>query len=784
MIEINKTNQTFHISTAHSSYIMSVLPSKHLGHVYYGKKLKSSDSIEPLIFNYHLEVGSQVLYDQSDRTFTLNLALLEASTYGKGDYRDPMMHFRLPDGSRLTDFHYDNYEILAQKPSYPELPESFGDNIETLKIRLIDDVSKLSIELLYSVFYEDDIITRRTIIQSLSNDSIVIEKAMSTQIDFPHHNFDLVSLDGAWIRERHIHHRKLTYGIVKIDSKRGVSSSDHNPFVALKEEKTDENHGECYGFSLIYSGNFEASAEVAPHDSLRFLMGINSFDFYWNLEPGQTFVTPESVMTYSSEGLNRLSQNFHHFVNKNIIPQQWQGKERPILINNWEATYFDFTERKLLTLARKAKKLGMELFVLDDGWFGKRNDDHSSLGDWYVNKKKLPSGLSGLSAKINRMGLDFGIWVEPEMISPDSDLYREHPDYAIAHPNRTPALGRNQLILDLTRSDVQEYIIDQMTALFKSANIVYCKWDMNRSFSDVYSHRLESKQQGEFFHRYLLGLYSVLSNLTQRFPQILFESCASGGNRYDLGMLCYMPQTWVSDDTDGIERLWIQYGTSYAYPLSTMGAHVSQSPNAQTLRTTPIETRFNTAAFGLLGYELDLSKLSRFDRQSIQRQISFYKDHRRMLQFGTFYRLEHPDDSNECRWMVVSETGDEALVGHYQLLSKPNPPRQIITVKGLLPEGVYHISNRPQYLNLKLFGDLIHHALPVKISAKSTLFHWLSNFYLMPTEVESFDIDGDALANNGFIPAQNFMGTGYHPKIRILGDFGSRIYHLKRKEVQ
>jgi len=786
MIKFIEEDKIFHLSGINFSYLISLLPSGHVSHVYYGNRINDPSSIKTLVVKHSIEVGSAVLFDQSDRTFNLNLAQLELSTYGKGDYRDPMFHFRLPDGSRITDFHYSSHEIVKNKPSFIEMPETFGsdDECETLIIRLVDPIANLSIDLHYTVFESIDVLTRRAEIHNNSAATVMIEKAMSVQIDFDEHEFDLISLDGAWIRERHIHHRDLTYGIVKIDSKRGVSSSDHNPFVALIRKNASEDFGECYGCSLIYSGNFEASAEVNPHGSLRFLMGLNSFDFYWNLEGGKSFVTPESVLTYSHQGLTKLSQNFHELVKHHIISPDWQNKERPILINNWEATYFDFNERKLVRLAKAAKKLGIELFVLDDGWFGKRDDDTSSLGDWFVNKKKLPSGITGLANKINKIGLDFGIWVEPEMINPDSDLYRNHPDWAIQHPSRKPSLGRNQLILDLTRSDVRSYLVDVLSDLFMNANIKYCKWDMNRSFSDVFSNVLSADHQGEFFHRYVLGLYEILKALTTKFPKILFESCASGGNRFDLGMLYYMPQTWTSDNTDGIERLFIQYGTSVVYPQSTMGAHVSNVPNAQTLRNTPLETRFNTAIFGLLGYELDLTKLSYFEKKVIKKQIEYYKRHRKLLQFGTLHRIKSPFDSNQCRWMVTSDAGDEAMMGVYHLMSRPNGEAEKMSVRGMDGSFTYRIKNRDQFMNLRLFGDLIRHALPIRINSKGTLFNWLSNFYAMPTEKDEIVINGDILTTFGFVPKQNFIGTGYNSDIRLMGDFGSRIYHINRKEEQ
>lgn len=781
MIRYEANGKCFHLRTKSSSYLMRVLPSGHLGHVYYGKALDKVESPEKLELKNRLETGSQVVYDPADKAFSLNLAALELSTFGKGDFRDPMLHIRLADGSRVTDFRYESHEILSAKPHFGEMPESFdaeGNASETLKVTLRDEVADLRADLYYTLFPDIDILTRRTVIRNGAS-PVVVEKAMSFNLDFPEPDFELLSLDGAWIRERHLHSRPLAPGIVKIDSKRGVSSADHNPFLALKRRHTDEEAGECYGFSLIYSGNFEASAEVNPHSLLRILMGINSFDFRWNLAPGETFATPEAVLTYSPEGLSKMSQNLHELVKKHIVSPEWQDKDRPILVNNWEATDFHFNEAKLLRLARTAKKLGIELFVLDDGWFGKRNDDTSSLGDWTVNRKKLPSGIGGLADKIRRIGLDFGIWVEPEMVNEDSDLYRTHPDWAIRLPNRKPGLGRNQLVLDMGREDVREYLYSRLCDLFDDARVTYCKWDMNRSLSDLWSNVLDADRQGEFSHRYVLGLYALLGRLKERYPRILFESCASGGTRFDLGMLYYMPQTWTSDDTDGIERLFIQYGTSMAYPPSTMGAHVSAVPNMQVLRNTPLETRFNTAIFGLLGYELDLTRCTPFEKKVIARQVAFYKRHRHLLQFGRFTRLKSPFGDNGCVWMVSAEDGKEALVGVYQLLAKPNGPCEKIPVRGMDPDVTYRIQNRPQSFNLRTFGDLIRHALPIRLKASGTLFNLLSNHYLMPSETDDLVMEGDALNAWGFVPKQKFIGTGYNENVRLMCDFGSRVYTIR-----
>jgi len=784
LIKYNETERTIHLQTNQVSYIMQIFPTGHLGHLYFGQKLDLLTQSSTLITKFDIEVGNQVLYRSDDRTFNLNLAMLELSTYGKGDFRDPMLHFRLEDGSRITDFLFKDFKVLPEKPSFPELPEAKAhskEEAETLMITVRDDAQDIEIDLYYGLFLQSDVITRRIVIRNGSLQNITIEKGLSMNLDMLNQDYSFLSLDGAWIRERNITEHHLEYGILKIDSKKGNSSNDHNPFIAIKGKDTSEEFGPCYGFSLIYSGNFEATLEVSPHQLLRVLFGIQSFDFHFPLKKNEHFVTPEVALTFSSTGISKLSQNFHEFVKKNIIPLAWQNKERPILINNWEATFFDFNEPKLLKLAKEAKKLGIELFVLDDGWFGKRNDDTSSLGDWFVNRKKLPSGIKGLADKINKIGLEFGIWVEPEMVNENSDLYRMHPNWAIKHPKYVPSLGRNQLILDLCNPEVRDYLFVTLSDLFSSAKITYVKWDMNRNISDTYSDYLSQEYQGALSHLYMKGLYELLDKLTQRFPNILFESCASGGNRYDLGMLCYMPQTWVSDNTDGVSRLKIQYGTSLVYPQSTMGAHVSAVPHQQTIRNVPLETRFNTAAFGLLGYELDLTKCTPFEKKVIKKQITFYKEHRNLLQFGKLTRNKSPFQTDECEWSVTSEDQKSAILGIYKMKQEPNSHLERFRVLNLNPSLDYHIKNRTQYFNLDQFGHLVKHALPIRLNANGTLFHLLKNRYLMKAEDVDFTMSGRAIEAHGMNLLQNFIGSGYNESVRLMGDYGSRIYFLKNE---
>lgn len=778
MLQFYEEEKSFYFHTNHSSYILMINEFGHLEHIYYGGKISKLKNIDDMRPKYEFELGSSVSYSKDAKGYSLNTRLLECSTYGKGDYREPTLHIELPNGSRTTDFVYQSHEILT-KMAFPKMPQVTKE--ETLVITLFDKDANVSVKLYYSVFEEEDVIVRNLEVINHNQESIILDKALSFNLDLLNQNYTLSKLDGAWIRERHINDVLLTKGTVRIDSKKGVSSSDHNPFFMLKEQSTKEDYGNAYGFTLVYSGNFEANVEISPHDFLRVNMGINSFDFRYPLKNNESFITPEVIMTFSESGLNQLSQNFHHLINHFIINQNQQEKERPILVNNWEATYFDFNEKKLLAIAKKAKKLGIELFCLDDGWFGKRNDDFSSLGDWYYNKKKLPRGLDGLCQKINKLGLGFGIWVEPEMISIDSDLYRAHPDWAVCVPDTNPALGRNQLILDMTNIEVIDYLKTTLHELFSSANIKYVKWDMNRNFSDVFSQYLDVEDQGKFHHLYVLGLYDLLDYLTQSFPHILFESCSSGGNRFDVGMLYYMPQTWTSDNTDAFERLLIQEGTSMVYPLSTISNHVSGERSHQVMRHTPLETRFNVASFGVLGYELDLSILTPFEEKIIAKQIAFYKEYRHLLQFGTFRRLKSVYDSNYSVWMVMSEDKKEAILGFYQKLAKPNPALDSIRISDLNQKECYSITNRTQYTNIRTFGSLVNEAIPIKLKVNHFLHNIVANRYLFKLDELKKELTGEQLEKMELLLHHQFTGTGYNDKVMLLEDFGSRLFILKEE---
>lgn len=775
--EFKNGQRLFHIQTMSTSYVIMVHNTGHLIQLHYGKRVEDSEHLVELYQNYATELGSSTLYDTSNK-LTLDTVMLEIPTFGKGDYRTPSIELEFNDGSRVSDFTYLNHEIHFTKEHPDGMPHIIEAEspLESLEVSLYDRVKNFEVKLFYTPVPSLDIIVRRVKLINHSGETVIIHKAHSFNLDLNHSRFKLMTLDGLWIRERQINKGPLRPGTISIDSKKGVSGANHNPFIGLLGPGTNENSGECYGFSLVYSGNFSGNVEVSPYGMTRIQMGISDFDFRWKLETGASFDTPEIAMTYSKDGINRMSQNFHNVINKHLIGKKWQNTPRPVLINNWEATYFDFNMSKLVKLAKVAKEVGVELFVLDDGWFKDRYDDKSSLGDWTYDTKKLPGGLKALSNRLKGIGLEFGIWVEPEMVSINSDLYRAHPEWAIQLKDRTPSLGRNQLVLDMTNPEVVDYLFESLVSVFDSADITYVKWDMNRNFSDLYSNYLDVDQQSEISHRYVLGLYELLERLTKTFPDILFESCSSGGNRFDMGMLYYMPQTWTSDNTDAVERYEIQYGTSIVYPQSTMGAHVSGRPSHQVLRSTPIETRFNVSAFGVLGYELDLTRLSTFDLKVIKKQIEFYKMHRTLFQFGTFYRHESPFEGNCMSWSVVSEDQDKFIAGYYQKLQKPNPPLETLELDGLHRNKVYAVQSRIQYQNVRDYGELINPYIPVKIKDGGIMQSVIGNRYLYKLEVQRATLPGDVLMNIGLRMYSQFSGTGIDDKTRNMGDFGSRLY--------
>ncbi len=677
-----ENEKIFHLQGKDVSYICKVDQYDHLIHVYYGKKIrhintKGMETTKPITWS--------LMPVEEDENYALDTALLEYATYGHVDHRTPALHIEQANGSTIMDLTYESHHQYKGKKELEGLPATYAneEEAETLDIILSDTVSGVQVVLSYTVFNKLNVITRSVQIINKGEAAVKILSAQSCCVDFEHANYDMMHLSGAWARERHVVRRKVVPGVQSIGSTRGASSHVHNPFLALLTPDATEETGQVYGFNFVYSGNFCGHVSVQEHDRTRVLMGIHPFNFSWQLEVKETFQTPEVVMVYSGEGLGGMSREYHRLYRKNLMRGVWKEKERPVLINSWEAAYFDFTRKSIEALAEKASEIGVELCVLDDGWFSKRDDDRSSLGDWIANNDKLEGGLDILAKNINKMDMAFGLWFEPEMVSPDSELYRKHPDWCLYVEGREHVLTRHQLTLDFSRKEVCDYIRESVSSILSSAPITYVKWDMNRYMSNVSSKGRSPKQQMETPHRYMLGLYYVLEELVKRHPEVLFEGCAGGGGRFDPGMLYYMPQIWTSDDTDAIERLKIQYGTSMVYPIMAMGSHVSSVPNHQLERVTPLETRAHVAMSGNLGYELDITQYSEDEMDTLRQQIAFYKANRQLIQFGDFYRLKSPFEDNSAAWMFVSTDQTEAIVFYMNILGIPNPMDQHVKLSGL-----------------------------------------------------------------------------------------------------
>lgn len=690
-IFVNDNTKEFHIQGQEFSYIFNVMRNGQLGHLYYGKRLPQRESY--LHQFYTGAYGNTCTVFPDDETFCLDLIQQEFPSYGTSDYRQPAIEVLQENGSRICDFKYVSHEMYDGKNRLAGLPATFAEEkgaATTLEITLEDTVMKAKVVLMYTLFHNSDVLTRSARIENTGEQTLQVKRLLSMSVDLPEREYEMMTLTGAWVRERHLQVSPLHHGLQSISSTRGTSSSTANPFFALKKPNTDEHQGEVFGFNLVYSGNHVGQVEVTPFNQSRVQQGMNYFDFSWTLAPNETFQAPEAVMVYSNNGLNGMSHKFHTFYSNHLISQKWVNKERPVLINNWEATYFDFNEEKIMELATAAKKVGVELFVLDDGWFGKRNDDKTSLGDWYHNPEKLPEGVKGLADKINALGLQFGIWIEPEMISPDSDLFRAHPEWVVQVEDRPLTLGRNQCVLDFSNEEVVTYIYESIAKIIREGgDISYVKWDWNRTMTEIGSLNLPAGRQQEVAHRYIMGMYELYNRLTTEFPHILIEGCAAGGSRFDPGVLHYSPQIWTSDDSDAVERLKIQYSTSFCYPVSTMGAHVSAVPNHQVHRMTSLKTRGDVAFFGVLGYELDLTQLPQSELDEIAEQIQFYKENRNLFLQGDFTRLLSPYEGNETAWSVVAKDKSEAMVGYYKVLAEPNvlPPRVKIT--GLDMDATY-----------------------------------------------------------------------------------------------
>jgi len=616
------------------------------------------------------------------------------SSYGKGDIREPFVEAILYDGAKTLDFRYEDAVITGEKDALDGLPGSYGSvgEVQQLCVTMVDRQYDLKLLLYYYVYEAADVIGRSAKIVNASSQDVQLTRLMSLQLDFDDSDYIFTTFRGAWAREMHRCDQTLTGGRIVNDSFTGTTSSRANSFVMLSRPKTGEDQGDCYGFHLIYSGNHCETAEVSSFGKLRLLTGINPREFSWKLEPGAQFQAPEAFMTYAPDGWGGMSRRMHAFIREHIVRGYWKNRPRPVLLNSWEACYFDISESRLLKLAKAGKDAGIELFVVDDGWFGSRDSDDAGLGDWFVNTDKLKGGLADLVRGINGLGMKFGIWIEPEMVNEDSCLYREHPDWALTIPGRKPCRSRNQLVLDMSRSDVRDYIFDSISAVLKSANVEYVKWDMNRSICDIYSAALPKERQGEVYHRYVLGVYDLMERFTSTFPDILFEGCSGGGGRFDPAILYYSPQIWCSDDTDGIERLEIQYGTSFFYPVSAVGSHVSAIPNHQTGRKTPLKTRGVVAMAGSFGYEMDLNLLSPDEKEVVKEQVEDYKKYYDLIHNGDYYRLVSPQgDSDFTAWQFVSGDKAKTLVHVVITHVRANAPDLWFKLRGLAPEKCYRL---------------------------------------------------------------------------------------------
>lgn len=691
-IQVNASNRLFHLQTKHTSYVFHVIEDGSLGQLYYGPKIPFKDDYANL--NTREEHDCTNTRTDEDVEFQAELLKQEYAGLGKGDYRYPAFQITYPNGSRTSEFQYRDYELKDGKARLTGLPSTFADDSndsQTLTVKLAD--GDLELQLHYTIFADEDVIVRSTTFVNHGK-TVFLNRALSAQLDLPDANYDFIQFAGSWSRERHLHRSHLRPGTQSISSLRTASSHQENPFFMLARPHTDNNQGAVFGFNFVYSGNFLDSVEVDQFDTTRVLIGINPDEFGWKLNSGDSFQTPEVIFSYTDNGFNALSQQLGAFYAQHLINPHFAHQERPILINNWEATFMDFTEDKLMPIVERAKELGIEMFVLDDGWFGHRDDDRSSLGDWFVDENKFNHGIAGFAKRVHDLDMKFGLWFEPEMISIDSKLYQTHPEWMIKTPGRGQTPGRHQFVLDMSRQEVVDYLFGLMSHIIQDAKLDYIKWDMNRNITEMYGADLPADQQLEFSHRYILGVYDLYDRLTKAFPDVLFESCASGGGRFDLGMMYYAPQAWCSDDTDAVERIKIQDGTSYGYTPSMWGAHVSAVPNDQVGRLTSIDMRAKVAYFGAFGYELDVTELSDEEQATIKQQVAFYKQYRKLFQFGTFYRLETPDTSdNVYGWETVSHDKQTAIGMRYQILNGANPAYIRYYFKGLDPERRYTVND-------------------------------------------------------------------------------------------
>lgn len=728
----------FKLDTPNTTYLIGIACEEgFLGHVYYGERLGDTQGAEELLRT--LEPPFTPETNNRDRVTFMDSFPWEYSSHGVGDYRESSVRVKDMSGCSAVLLTYVSHVIRDGKPALEGLPATFAGEgrAQTLEITCEDKALGLRAVLSYSVFADTDAIARSVRFENIGEKTVRLEKAMSSCLDMDDRGFETLTLHGGWARERHMERKPIGHGKFSVSTLRGESSHQEQPFLALLTPGTDQNKGEVYGFHLVYSGNFLMQAEIHQFGSVRVVAGINPEDFSWKLEAGETFQTPEAILVYSCEGLGGMTRNLHALYRNHLIRSPYLHKKRPILINNWEATYFDFNEQRLLDIAKESAALGIEMLVMDDGWFGNRYDDNRALGDWQVNEDKLKGGLGRLVEQVNALGMKFGIWLEPEMISEESKLYREHPDWAIAVPGRKPTLSRNQYVLDLSRREVRDYIMEQVFAVLHSANIEYVKWDMNRPLSDLGSAMLPADRMGELYHRYVLGVYEMQERLITEFPNLLLENCSGGGGRFDPGMLYYSPQIWCSDDADAIERLAIQEGTALLYPLSAMGAHVSVCPNHTVGRNTPFETRGYVALAGTFGYELDVTKLSDQDKAMVPRQVAMYHRFHDLIREGDYYRIASYQENHsfDCFQVNGPEAG-ECLVFYTQVLNEPNRHSHVVRLKGLDENARYRIL--------------------------------------------TVEMEGELTKDTGRVASGQVLMYGGFRLERMWGDFRSRIYSLER----
>ena len=691
MIILDQEHRIFTLHTQNTTYQMKADGHNVLLHTYYGSRIEGGD------LSYLIQYADRGFSPNpneagGDRTYSLDTLPQEYSTCGVGDFRLPSVEFEPEDGSLAADLRYTGFETRRGKYTLEGLPAFWGgDEWETLAVFLEDAAAQMRVELYYGVLERYDLITRAVRVVNRGTGTVRLRRCASICLDFQGGDFDFITFDGCHTQERGLNRTPLRPGVQSVGSIRGMSSHHHNPFVMLCGRDANEDYGLCYGAALVYSGNFLAAVERTQLECNRLTLGLNPWHFCWTLEPGESFIAPEAALVCSPNGFGQMSRQFHRAIRENLIRDPLQGQRRPVLVNHWEATEAHFTEEKLIDIAKAAAPLGIELFVVDDGWFGRRDDDTSGLGDWFVNERKLPGGLNALASRLKELGMSLGVWIEPEMVNEDSELYRAHPDWALGIPGRPQARSRSQLVLDFSREEIRNHVYRAVKAALDSADISYVKWDMNRSLTDVCSAALPAGRQGEVFHRYMLGVYDILDRMRRDYPHMLIEGCAGGGGRFDLGMLYYTPQIWCSDNTDAVDRLGIQYGTSFCYPVSSMGAHVSAVPNAQTGRAAPLETRGVAAMSGTFGCEMDLSAATEAERRLIRRQIAFFKEHYQLLQQGDYYRLTGLSGPFTA-WEQVSPDRREALVSVVYGAAHAAAPFRVLRLKGLDPALTYQVN--------------------------------------------------------------------------------------------